>query len=63
MQRTFSYDQTHNQYVSNEDANIKIKQGSEIRYKLDQIKYDKGDIVRIKCVLNKCVMYRHQSVL
>lgn len=43
--KSFSYDKNHNQYVSNDDTNYKIKQGSEIRYKLDQIKYDKGDFV------------------
>ena len=47
MEKNFYYDQTHNFYVSREDANYKIKQTSEIRYKLDQIKYDKGDFVSI----------------
>lgn len=45
MEKNFYYDQTHNFYVSREDANYKIKQTSEIRYKIDQIKYDKGDFV------------------
>ena len=39
------YDKTHNQYISKDDPNIKISVGSNIRYKIDQIKYDKNEFV------------------
>ena len=45
VNNSYFYDQTHNQFVSKDDPNLKIHNGSEIRYKLDQIKYDKGDFV------------------
>ena len=45
IEKEFEYDTTQNVFISKRDINIKIKLDSEIRYKIDQIKYDKGHYV------------------
>ena len=45
IQNQYYYDKTHNQFIQKDDPNVKIKVGSEIRYKIDQIKFDKGEYV------------------
>lgn len=42
----YAFDSQTNSFVSKRETNQRIRQDSEIRYRLDQIKYDKGHYVR-----------------
>jgi hypothetical protein len=47
MEKEFTYDLTHNEFVSKEEVSRKIKINTQMRYKLEQIKYDKAAYVII----------------
>eukprot|EP00347_Sterkiella_histriomuscorum_P009126 403342420 len=47
IQNQYAYDKSHNQFISKDDPNLRITVGSNIRYKIDQIKYDKGEYTAV----------------
>ena len=42
IKASFDYDQSMNMFVSRTDRDRVIRPGTEVRYKIEQIKYDKG---------------------